>query len=892
MKLLRTLSGLLRGSERQKNSRGERRASRSKVETLEKRVLLYATSGNAWPNKDLITLSFMPDGTNLGGATSNLVSTFNTKFGSAATWQNQILKAAQYWAQQTNINFAVVTDNGATSGSGSYQQGDPNFGDIRIGGFNFGTSALAQAYLPPPINNYSIAGDIQFNTGITFNVGTTYDLFTVAMHEFGHALGMYHSTVATACLYPTYNGVDSALNADDIAGIKSVYSGGAARAADSQEANNTTAAATIVTINATTKTAVVNSLDLTTSTDLDYFKFVVPAGSSTTLKAKVVSQGLSLLNPKIEILDSAGTVKATATAASTVYGTTITATINGISTGQTYYAKVSSANSIAAFKTGRYALVLNMGTAADPAVTYPNTQLANGNPITSGGGVAIAMGVETLVNLAATTTQQTNDRAVATSDYSGKSVATWATVNQDGSGWNVYARRFLNGIPLGGEFLVNTTTAGDQLEPTVAMDQLDNFTITWTSVGQDGSGSGIFARRYSAAGLPLSGEFQVNSTTVGDQTAPAVAKDNAGNSVITWNSAGQDGSGLGVYARAFNSLGVSLGGEFLVNVGTNGDQSDSAVAINRTSGDFVITWGSVGQDGSGSGVYARRYNGLLGTLVAPLGGEFRVNTTTANDQTDPAIGLHPFTGDFLVTWTSAAQDGSGTGIYAQRYNAAGLAQGTEIRVNTSTTGDQTDSSVAVDAGGDAYVTWTNAGVTGSGLQVFAQQLNKLGQKKEGELTVNSTAAGDQKNASVAINLLGQAIVVWSGNGAADANGVYFQRYRTDLHPFDPNGHDHDQEDDDSKEIPTSDASHVQQGQDHHDSDLNPGSGSGADRFQEHFDAWQRSDQAESQLTTESSELVTANRRQAGLADLAELPAAVDELFGSEAWLNGRYYRSR
>lgn len=887
MNLLRTLSGFFRGREpqQQKMIRRERRATRIKAESLESRILLYATSGNAWPNSELITISFMPDGTDLGGVASDLQSTFNAKFGSAAVWQNQILKAAQYWAQQTNINFAVVSDNGDYAGGGLFQQGDPGFGDIRIGGFNFGSSALAQVYLPPPINNYSIAGDIQFNTGITFNVGSTYDLFTVAMHEFGHALGMYHSTVSTATLYPTYNGVDTALNADDISGIRSVYSAGVARSADAQEANNSTSAAKVVAIDGTTKSAVVNDLNLTTNTDLDYFKFVVPAGSSTTLKATVVSEGLSLLNPKIEILNSAGTVKATATAAATAYGTTITATFTGITAGQTYYAKVSSANSIAAFKTGNYALVLNMGTDPDPAVTYPNTQLANGDPITSGGGIAIALGAETLANLASATTQQTSDRAVALSD-AGISVATWATLNQDGSGWNVYARRFLNGVPLGSEFLVSTTTAGDQVEPTIAMDLTGNFTISWTSVGQDGSGSGIFARRYSPNGLPLTGEFQVNSTSAGDQTASAIASDNLGNTVISWTSAGQDGSGSGVYARAYNSSGVPLGDEFLVNVETAGDQSDSDVAVNRTNGEFVIAWSSFGQDGSGSGVYARRFNGLLSQLVNPIGGEFRVNTTTANDQTDPAIGMNPLTGDFLVTWTSAAQDGSGTGIYAQRYNAAGVAQGAEFRVNTSTTGDQFDSAVAVDAGGDAYVTWTNAGVTGSGLQVFAQQLDKLGQKKEAEFTVNKTAAGDQQKASIAINLRGRSIIVWSGQGATDANGVYFQRYRTDLHPFEANGYDRDQ-----SEAPVVDAPHDQpEHGDHHDVSL--GSGSVADRPRDHFDAERPSQQSDSESTLELAERAQSERRQRGLDELSELPAAIDQLFGSEAWLNGRYYRSR
>ncbi|MBC7818514.1 MAG: hypothetical protein IAG10_16630, partial [Planctomycetaceae bacterium] len=256
---------------------------------------------------------------------------------------------------------------------------------------------------------------------------------------------------------------------------------------------------------------------------------------------------------------------------------------------------------------------------------------------------------------------------------------------------------------------------------------------------------------------------------------------------------------------------------------------------------------------------------------------------------DPAIAIHPLTGDFLVTWTNTVLLGIDTDISAQRYNSSGLALGAEIRVNTSLLSLQTDSSVAIDAGGDAYVTWTNS-VAGLGLQVFAQQLDKNGGKKEAEFKVNTTNAGDQKNASVAINLLGQAIVVWSGQGTADANGVYFQRYRTDLHPFDPNGHDDDH--DHSEQIPIADLPSGQPEQGHHHGDVNPGSGAGADRPRDYFDGRHQSHQAESRSTSESSEPVSSRRRQAGLTDLVELPAAIDELFGSEAWLNGRYYRSR
>src|SRR5213593_776835 len=93
-----------------------------RLEMLETRLVPYSISGNAWPHPELVTLSFIPDGTNLGGATSNLFATFNARFGSPAAWQNVILKAAQTWAQQTNLNFSLVADNGATTGSGGSQQ--------------------------------------------------------------------------------------------------------------------------------------------------------------------------------------------------------------------------------------------------------------------------------------------------------------------------------------------------------------------------------------------------------------------------------------------------------------------------------------------------------------------------------------------------------------------------------------------------------------------------------------------------------------------------------------------------------------------------------------------------------------------------------------------------
>jgi hypothetical protein len=68
------------------------------------------------------------------------------------------------------------------------------------------------------------------------------------------------------------------------------------------------------------------------------------------------------------------------------YGTTLTLGNIAVTPGSTYYVKVQGADN-SVFSTGDYALTLNLGTGANPTVPLPDTQTANGNPLSAGGGV-------------------------------------------------------------------------------------------------------------------------------------------------------------------------------------------------------------------------------------------------------------------------------------------------------------------------------------------------------------------------------------------------------------------------------------------------------------------------------------------------------------------------
>jgi hypothetical protein len=128
------------------------------------------------------------------------------------------------------------------------------------------------------------------------------------------------------------------------------------------------------------------------------------------------------------------------------------------------------------------------------------------------------------------------------------------------------------GEPLGPEFRVNTYTTNGQFAGGAASDVAGNFVVVWSSSDQDGSLTGVFGQRYAGAGPPLGGEFRVNTYTTGFQAAASVASDSAGNFVVVWSSLGQDAGTEGVFGQRYAATGVPLGGEFRVNTYTTGEQ--------------------------------------------------------------------------------------------------------------------------------------------------------------------------------------------------------------------------------------------------------------------------------------------------------------------------------
>jgi len=240
---------------------------------------------------------------------------------------------------------------------------------------------------------------------------------------------------------------------------------------------------------------------------------------------------------------------------------------------------------------------------------------------------------------------------------------------------SVQAQRYdSSGAPVGGEFQVNSYTTFHQNQPSVAVEAQGNFVVVWNSWGSYGTDTSLYsiqAQRYDASGTPLGGEFQVNSYTTSRQSGAAVAVEPQGNFVVVWQSYGSGGtdtSYASIQAQRFNASGVPIGGQFQVNSYTTSSQGVPSIA-QESNGNFVVVWqsrGSYGTDTSYNSIQAQRYD----PDGAPGGGEFQVNSYTTSWQLSPAVAVEP-QGNFVVVWDSDGSDGTDTSSYsvqAQRYS--------------------------------------------------------------------------------------------------------------------------------------------------------------------------------------------------------------------------------
>lgn len=205
----------------------------------------------------------------------------------------------------------------------------------------------------------------------------------------------------------------------------------------------------------------------------------------------------------------------------------------------------------------------------------------------------------------------------------------------------------------------------------VAADGLGNVTVVWSVGNGDPDArdySDIHARRFSAAGVPISQEFVVNTTLPGTQGDASVAADATGDFVVVWQTKFPGGLLRSIFGQRFSKSGEKVGPEFRVNEDRMEKDFVPQVAMDR-DGNFVVAWESFSPARPDCiQIRARLYrNGR------PAGPEFPAAPGDAACGEAPKVAFGP-NGVFAIVWHvelgSSPDAGVDFDVYAARFSAS------------------------------------------------------------------------------------------------------------------------------------------------------------------------------------------------------------------------------
>lgn len=323
------------------------------------------------------------------------------------------------------------------------------------------------------------------------------------------------------------------------------------------------------------------------------------------------------------------------------------------------------------------------------------------------------------------------------------------------------------------EFLVNTTTANQQNDPSVVALADGRFVVVWADFSfVMPEPQGIRAQIYAADGKPIGTEFIVNQVITAVQNRPTVTALPDGGFAVAW----QDGSGLigdnsnsAIAARIFEGPGLLAANQVRVNTTVVNIQETPAITA-LANGNVLVTWTDWSRPPEDTSITVIRAQ-ILSPSGAKVGGELVVNTTTNERQSEPATLALP-DGGFVVAWTDNSMSGGDTfreAVRAQVYAADGTTVGTEILVNTTVAGSQTDPALAVLSDGRFVVVFRD-GSQSSGLNavddIRMQVFDPDGTPSGGEVLVTTAFLGAQNEPAVAGLKDGRLVVAWADNSGA------------------------------------------------------------------------------------------------------------------------------
>ena len=349
----------------------------------------------------------------------------------------------------------------------------------------------------------------------------------------------------------------------------------------------------------------------------------------------------------------------------------------------------------------------------------------------------------------------------------------WQNATAKSKGERILAQRLsADYIGIDSPLVVSQKTArSNEINPRVSLLPEGGAVVVWEAGPR--AAKDIHVRFLGAQGNFLGSAQRANTHVAGIQSDADVATLANGESLVVWTSLGQDGSGEGVYGQRFTSLGVRNGAAFLINQTTARNQSKANVAA-LAGGRFVVGWISESVNGRNSSgaqnlranVMARHYN----ATGEALGNEYRLNDgdiVSSEVQVAPGSG-----GGFSAAWVQRdeVRTGNLSDVFVKSFDANGLPSGESALHNTYLTGRQEDPGIAI-VGNDALVAWTSYGQDAGGAGIQGRLISG-----GTEFAINSQGNLNQRTPAIGSNGADKYLAVWVNTIRADHSIISAQRY--------------------------------------------------------------------------------------------------------------------
>ncbi len=349
--------------------------------------------------------------------------------------------------------------------------------------------------------------------------------------------------------------------------------------------------------------------------------------------------------------------------------------------------------------------------------------------------------------------------AVDVENSSRKKVFVWQEKDAAGSSnKNIRCAVYSETMSLISSFIVNTTRTGDQMYPSIKVNQKDNsFIVTWSSWINNTNPSDsikydIYAKKIrfsSTTSDAATTDLLINSYINGRQIMPLIAFDYVrSEAVIAWID--QDGEDrlptivgnidYGSFARRINTAGASLAlisgaGQFQINVVVTDHQTVYAIDISPVTGELFTLCHSMYYSATTTyDIVLRKFTrGQDGNFIG--GSESTINTYTSGNQLYPGVAINSKTGNVAIHWSDNGQDGSGYGTYLKIYDKFGNVLKTDTRINQAAYGNQLLSKVSWEENSNSllcFYWYSESAMVNVRYQLFDKNFNYKGNEVAAE----------------------------------------------------------------------------------------------------------------------------------------------------------------